>query len=92
MFRGEAEQLLSHCVKCFEPAIDAIVEAPQEIWSLDVDAYADGVDVIPDVRDVLRGALPGGRSDTLVSTVMLGCAAVCRRSTGTSRTESGSTD
>jgi hypothetical protein len=71
MFRGKAE-LLSHSVKCFEPTIDAIVEAPQEIWSLDVDAYADGVDVILDMRNVLRGALPGGRSDTLVSKVMLG--------------------
>jgi hypothetical protein len=72
MFRGRAA-LLKQNVKCFEPVIEAIVAAPVVIWDIDADAYtSEAMDVIFEVRNLLRRSLPGGRSDTLVTKTMLG--------------------
>jgi hypothetical protein len=72
MYRGSTE-LLRHSAKSLEPVIQAVVEAPPEIWRLDVDGYdADGIDLVLDVGSRLRKSFPGRTSDTLVTKAMLG--------------------
>ena len=71
MYRGKAT-LLQRSVKSLVPAIEAIVSAPDLIWSIDVDTYNEGSDAILAVGSDLRAALPGDSSDTLVTKVMLG--------------------
>jgi hypothetical protein len=72
MFRGRA-QLLTRSVKCFEPVVEVIVKAPRDIWKLDVGGYTpEAIEALVDVGRQLRAALPGGRSDTLVTKTMLG--------------------
>lgn len=72
MFRGKAT-LLSRSVKCLEPVIDAIVATPAQVWNLDVSDYApETIDAAMQAGRTLARVLPGGRSDTLVTKVMLG--------------------
>lgn len=72
MFRGKA-QLLTRSSKALEPAVAAVVEAPALVWTADADSYnEETIDALLAVRDRLRRSLPGGRSDTLTSKVMLG--------------------
>ena len=70
--RGKAE-LLSRSVKSLEPVIDAIVTAPAALWDLDVSGYTpEAIDEAIAVGRTLARVLPGGRSDTLLTKVMLG--------------------
>lgn len=72
MFRGSAE-LLQHSARSFVPVIEAVVAVPSEVWDIDVGGYTlDAIEALFEVRGTLRNALPGGRSDTLVTKTMLG--------------------
>ena len=72
MFRGKAE-LLSHSARRLAPVIEAIAAAPSQIWTVDAGGYdTGGREVVFDVARGLGGALPGGRSATLVTKTMLG--------------------
>jgi hypothetical protein len=72
MFRGSAK-LLSRSVRCFVPVLEAIVEAPPEIWDIDVDSYGPRCNtVVLDIAESIRRTLPGRASDTLVTKIMLG--------------------
>jgi hypothetical protein len=72
MYRGGAE-LLRRSARSLEPVIEAIVDAPREIWNLDLDGYSsDGIDLALLVGRSFRRAFPGRSSDTLVTKAMLG--------------------
>ncbi|WP_324273746.1 hypothetical protein [Blastococcus brunescens] len=72
MYRGGA-QLLRHSAKSLEPVVRAVVEAPQEIWDVDLDGYSsDGMRLVLRVGGTVRQSFPGRTSDTLVTKAMLG--------------------
>ena len=72
MFRGGAE-LLQRSLKALVPAVKTIVSAPAELWDLDADRYTkSNITSILNYAQTLRGPLPGGQSDILVTKVMLG--------------------
>ena len=72
MFRGKAA-LLQHSSRALLPAVQLIVRAPEVIWDTDVETYDDSrIQALLDFRDELREVVPGGRSGTLTSKIMLG--------------------
>jgi hypothetical protein len=72
MFRGKAE-LLTHSVKRLAPAVEAIAAAPSALWNVDANDYGtDAQWLLFETERSLRCALPGGRSQTLVTKAMLG--------------------
>jgi hypothetical protein len=72
MLRGSSE-LLQRSVKTFVPVVNAIVSAPAQMWDIDADQYSEAnVTAILDFAHTLRGVLPAGSSDILVTKVMLG--------------------
>ncbi len=72
MFRGSAE-LLSRSAKCFVPVLEAIVDAPPEVWKIDAGAYSpEAIDTLLGVGRTIGRVLPGGQSPTLVTKTMLG--------------------
>ena len=71
-FRGSAK-LLSRSVRCFVPAVEAIVNAAPEVWDIDADGYTpEAIETILSTSSALGSALPGGQSHTLVTKTMLG--------------------
>ena len=72
MYRGKA-QLSQRSARGLVPTIESIAAADSKIWSVDVNNYDDeAIAVILEVANSLRGVIPGGHSDTLVTKVMLG--------------------
>jgi hypothetical protein len=72
MFRGKAA-LLQHSSRALLPAVQLIVRAPEVVWDTDVETYDDSrIQALLDFRDELREVVPGGRSGTLTSKIMLG--------------------
>jgi hypothetical protein len=69
MLRGSSELLQRN----FVPLVDVIANAPPAVWETDAHLYADGScpTIFETVRQI-RGALPDGASDILVTKVMLG--------------------
>jgi len=53
--------------------VEALIYSPAELWELDAEAYSDAASdsILSFVWD-LRGALPDGASDILVTKIMLG--------------------
>ncbi len=55
------------------PVIQEIVAAPSEVWALDVENYdEESIKSILKTAEMIRKALPGYATDTLVSKTMLG--------------------
>jgi hypothetical protein len=72
MLRGSS-QLLQRSVRSFVPVVEALVAAPPELWTLDVNGYSeDAITGVLDFARVLRRMLHNGASDILVTKVMLG--------------------
>lgn len=72
MFRGKAE-LLQHSVKSLVPAVTVIARSPRAVWEADADDYSPPVRAaLVEVYRQLGAALPGGRSQTLITKTMLG--------------------
>jgi hypothetical protein len=72
MLRGSSA-LLQRSVRSFIPAIEALVNAPAALWTLDADGYSDdAIATIASFAATLRQSLHAGASDTLVTKVMLG--------------------
>lgn len=72
MLRGSSE-LLRRSMRTFVPVVQAITTAPAAIWDVDANDYsAEACSRILDFGHVLRGALPSGSSDILVTKIMLG--------------------
>ena len=72
MFRGKAA-LLQRNSRALLPAVKLIAEAPEIMWTTDVEHYDESrIDAILDFRDKLSELVPGGKSDTLTSKIMLG--------------------
>lgn len=72
MLRGSAE-LSRKSLRHLAPVIDAIVAAPEELWSVDADDYSSSVrDLLLDTGLQIRRAFPEGASDILVTKIMLG--------------------
>jgi hypothetical protein len=66
--------LLRRSVKALERVVEAVVDAPNEIWDLDLEGYdRSGIALVREVAASLRRAFPDGRArDTLVTKAMLG--------------------
>jgi hypothetical protein len=72
MFRGKAA-LLQRNSRALLPAVKLIAEAPDIMWTTDVEYYDEKrIDAILDFKDKLSELVPGGKSDTLTSKIMLG--------------------
>jgi len=73
MLRGSSE-LLQRSARHFVPLIEAIANAPAEVWDLDLDGYdAEGINLVLRVaQDIRHALLPVNASDILVTKVMLG--------------------
>ena len=72
MFRGKAA-LLQHSSRALLPAVKLIANAPEIMWTTDVEHYDESrIDAILDFKDKLSELVPGGKSDTLTSKIMLG--------------------
>jgi hypothetical protein len=72
MFRGKAK-LLQHSSAALVPVIELISKAPKAIWMLDVSDYDEvSIRQILEFKHTLGETVPGGRSGTLTSKIMLG--------------------
>jgi hypothetical protein len=72
MLRGSTT-LSTQSIKSYAPVIEVIASFDQHIWELDAHAYTDAsIELLLEVADQLRGALPRGASSTLVTKIMLG--------------------
>lgn len=72
MYRGSG-QLIRHSVRRLIPTVEAVLTAPDEIWSIDADGYSIRArDTVLSVAEELRRTLPSPASDTLVTKAMLG--------------------
>lgn len=72
MLRGSSG-LLQRSVRTFVPVVEAITNAPSEIWLTDANVYGDGsCPVVFETAQKIRAALPNAASDTLVTKIMLG--------------------
>lgn len=72
MLRGSSD-LLQRSARTFVPVIEAIANAPSEIWLTDANVYGDGsCPVIFETAQKIRAALPKSASDILVTKIMLG--------------------
>ena len=72
MLRGSSE-LLKRSARSFVPVIEALVAAPRELWTLDVDGYSEEtIAAILSFATTLRRTLHGGASDILVTKILLG--------------------
>lgn len=72
MFRGRAA-LLQHSSRALVPVVELIAEAPSNVWATDVENYdKDCVSTLLEFRNSLSEVVPGGRSGTLTSKIMLG--------------------
>lgn len=72
MFRGKAA-LLQHSSTALVPVVELISKAPEIVWTLDVEDYDEkSIHEILKFRDTLAKTVPGGKSDTLTSKIMLG--------------------
>lgn len=72
MFRGKAA-LLQHSSAALLPAIELISQASDSIWKTDVEHYTDErIEELLDFKAALGAVVPGGRSGTLTSKIMLG--------------------
>lgn len=72
MFRGRAA-LLQHSSRALVPVVELIAEAPPNVWATDVENYdEDCISTILEFRNSLSEVVPGGRSGTLTSKIMLG--------------------
>lgn len=72
MFRGKAA-LLQRNSRALLPAVKLIAEAPEIMWTTDVEHYDESrIDAILDFKNNLSEHVPGGQSDTLTSKIMLG--------------------
>ena len=72
MFRGKAA-LLQHSSRALMPAVELISTAPTSIWNTDVENYDERrINELIDFRNALSRLVPGGRSGTLTSKIMLG--------------------
>jgi hypothetical protein len=65
--------LLQRSAKHYVPVIQAIASSPAEIWNVDAHCYTDAnCALVLETARQIRGALPDGASDILVTKVMLG--------------------
>jgi hypothetical protein len=65
--------LLQRSVKHYVPVIQVIASSPAEIWNVDTHCYTDAnCALVLETAQQIRGALPDGASDILVTKVMLG--------------------
>lgn len=73
MLRGSSD-LLQRSARHLMPLIEAIADAPAEVWALDLDGYdSEGIDLVHQFAlDVRRALRPVDASDILVTKVMLG--------------------
>lgn len=72
MFRGKAA-LLQHSSRALLPAVELITEAPSRIWTTDAEDYDERrISELIEFKKALSKVIPGGRSGTLTSKVMLG--------------------
>ncbi len=72
MLRGSSS-LLQRSVRALVPVIEAIANAPSEIWLTDANVYGDGsCPIVFETAQKIRAALPNGASDILVTKIMLG--------------------
>jgi hypothetical protein len=72
MFRGKAT-LLQHSSRALVPAVELISAAPMSIWTTDVENYDERrINELIEFKNALSRLVPGGRSGTLTSKIMLG--------------------
>lgn len=72
MFRGKAA-LLQHSSRALVPSVELISAAPMSIWTTDVESYNERrINELIDFKNALSRVVPGGRSGTLTSKIMLG--------------------
>jgi hypothetical protein len=72
MLRGSSV-LLQRSVRNFIPVIQAISEAPSDIWGIDADDYsAANCEAMLDVASQIRNSFPDPASDVLVTKTLLG--------------------
>lgn len=72
MYRGSTI-LLQRSLRYLAPVVEAIANAPAEVWEVDANSYSGhALEVVLDVGDRLRTAFRGGATDTLVTKTMLG--------------------
>jgi len=72
MFRGKAA-LLQHSSRALVPAVELISAAPMSIWTTDVENYDERrINELIEFKNALSRLVPGGRSGTLTSKIMLG--------------------
>lgn len=72
MLRGSSD-LLQRSARTFVPVMEAIANAPSEIWLTDANVYGDGsCAVVFETAQNIRAALPKSASDILVTKIMLG--------------------
>jgi hypothetical protein len=72
MLRGSTT-LSTQSIKCYAPVIEVIASVDQRIWELDAHAYTDAsIELLLEVAEQLRAALPPGASATLITKIMLG--------------------
>jgi hypothetical protein len=72
MFRGNAA-LLQHSSPALVPAVELISAAPMSIWTTDVENYDERrINELIEFKNALSRLVPGGRSGTLTSKIMLG--------------------
>ena len=65
--------LLQRSVKHYVPVIHVIASSPAEIWNVDADCYTEAnCDLVLETAQQIRGALPDGASDILITKIMLG--------------------
>jgi|SRR5579864_1998756 len=65
--------LLQRSVKHYVPVIQVIAASPSEVWNLDADCYTDANwGLVEETARQIRGALPDGASDILITKIMLG--------------------
>ncbi|OMG52243.1 hypothetical protein BJN44_13550 [Tessaracoccus sp. ZS01] len=73
MLRGSSG-LFRRSARHLAPLVETISNAPDEVWSLDLDGYdSHGIELVQWTASAIRGALlPIEASDTLVTKIMLG--------------------
>ena len=77
--------------QCLMPTVEAVLAAPDEIWSTDTSGYSiEARDTVLSVAEELRRTLPSPASDTLVTNVMLGVSGCVPVQTAISSVDSGS--
>lgn len=72
MLRGSSV-LLRRSIKHYAPVIEVVASTRPEIWEIDANAYTEtAIDGLLETARRLRGALPDGASDILVTKIMFG--------------------